>query len=145
MHFLKLTTSIILLAIALNSCDFHYNNTNASSDTLVVKSDAAIFYYPDSASLDSLKGELDEQAYQDAISDYIHFMDNASRYLDLVKLEKLTTVRGEVLKFIAEDKSEYIIDTNTLTYFWGIIFFSKRKRPKLIDMTIIDIEYKSYY
>jgi hypothetical protein len=145
MNFLKLIATIGVLLAALNSCDSNYQGSSATSDTIVVKSDVALFYYPDSASMDTLKDELDEKTYQDAVSDYTHFMNIASQYMDSVKLKKITTTRGKILKFICKDRTEYVIDTKALVDFWGVILFNKHYKPKLIDMTIIDMEYDKYF
>lgn len=112
---------------------------------MIIRSNVALFYYPDSTSLDTLKNELDEQTYLNAVSDYTHFMNIASKYMDSVKLERATATRGKVLKFICRDKSEYLVDTKTLIDFWGVILFSKYYKPKLIDITILDMEYNKYF
>jgi len=142
---MKIIVTIGILYLIFTSCNFNNEISPTSSDTITVKSDVALFYYPDSTSLDTLRNELNEKTYKEAINDYNHFMGLASVYFDSVKLKRLTTNRGKVLKFVRQDKSEFIIDTKTLVDFWGVILFNKNFKPKLIDITIIDLEYNRYF
>ena len=142
---MKMIVTLGFLSLHFASCDIKQAPYPTSTDTIVVKSDAAIFYYPDSASLDTLKSEVDENTFTLAVSDYTHFMNSATRYIDSAKQNRITITRGKVLKFICEDKSEHIIATNTLINFWGVILFKKQRTPKLVDITVFDMEYMKYF
>jgi ribosomal protein S18 len=131
--------------MALYSCNSNIAKQHPETDTLIIKSDVALLYYPDIASMDSLKFELETKVYQEAVSDYTHFMHLASDYADSVGLKKIITSRGKVLKFICKNKTEYIVNTNTLIDFWGVILFNKHFKPKTVDITMIDIEYKKLF
>ncbi len=72
-------------------------------------------------------------------------MNTAHEFLDSVKLPTRDTKDKKFLKFSSSDKTERIIKLDTLPGLWGIYFFYPTKKPKQVDLTIINEEYKSYF
>lgn len=95
---------ISITFLLLNSCNYTKIEDHHGSDTLIIKTNAAIFYYPDSNALEQLRSEVDKETFDSAVSDYTHFMGNASVYMDLTKLKKIIFKGPKVLKFICQDK-----------------------------------------
>jgi hypothetical protein len=52
---------------------------------------------------------------------------------------------NKYLKFIRFNKVQNIVKMDTLPELWGIYLFNPSKKEKLVDMTMIDEEYKNYF
>jgi hypothetical protein len=114
-------------------------------DTLTVDKKAAVFYSPDTTQIAKRKKEIGEENFYVGADDYLFSMNASHEFLDSIKLTILNAKDKKYLKFIHSDKSQTIIKLDTLAELWGIYFFDPNKRQKLVDMTIIDEEYKSYF
>jgi outer membrane lipoprotein-sorting protein len=161
----KISISIIL-ALTLAACSTENNKTKIESqqtsaeslskdknsttaitnfDTLIVDKEAAVFYSPDTTQIANRKKEIGEENFYVGADDYLNYLHTSHDFLDSTKLIILDEKDKKYLKFIHSDKSQTIIKLDTLAELWGIYFFDPNKKPKLIDMTIIDEEYKSYF
>jgi hypothetical protein len=138
---------IIILTIyfLVCSCNSGEATNYQFSDTLEIRNSSAILYYPDSMQKELLKSELGVDEYKIAEDDYLYFMNNAVRYLDLKKVDKIPVTGPKILRFTTRDNSEVLIETNKFVDYWGIILFNNSHKPKQVDITIIDIEYNNLF
>jgi hypothetical protein len=115
------------------------------ADTLVVDKRAAVFYSPDSIQIAKRKKEIGEENFYIGADDYLNFLHTANDFLDSIKLTILNAKDKKYLKFIRSDKSKQIVKLDTLSELWGIYLFDPNKQERLVDMTMIDQEYTSYF
>ena len=115
------------------------------SDTLIIDKKAAVFFQPDSIQIEKREKEIGEENFYIGADDYLFYMHTANDFLDSLKFPILEIKDKKYLWFINADKSQTIIKLDTLPELWGIYLFDPSKRPKLVDMTIIDEQYKSYF
>ena len=164
-HFMKTLILPVFLMVLFQSCstpDKKGNQTKKSipdtldqpqkdeprgkvSDTLIIDKKAAVFFQPDSIQIEKREKEIGEENFYIGADDYLFYMHTANDFLDSLKFPILEIKDKKYLWFINADKSQTIIKLDTLPELWGIYLFDPSKRPKLVDMTIIDEEYKSYY
>lgn len=116
-----------------------------NADTLVIDKKAAVFYQPDTIQIEIRKKEIGEDKFMIGADDYLYSMHIAYNFIDSARLTMLDAKGKRFLKFVTADKSQQIIKLDTLPELWGLFLFDPIKKPKLVDMTIIDEEYKSYF
>lgn len=114
-------------------------------DTLAVDKKAAVFYWPDTTQIAKRKKEIGEENFYVGADDYLYYMHTSHDFLDSIKLTILDAKDKKYLKFIRSDKSQTVIKLDTLPELWGIYFFDPNKGQKLVNMTMIDEEYKVYF
>src|SRR5450432_162891 len=114
-------------------------------DTLVIDKKAAIFYSPDTTQIAKRKKEVGEDNFYIGADDYLNYMQTSHDYLDSVKLPILDAKDKKYLKFIRLYKTQNVIKLDTLSELWDIYLFDPNKKEKLVNMTIIDEEYKNYF
>ena len=117
----------------------------ANFDTLTVDKKAAVFYSPDETQIAKRKKEIGEENFYVGADDYLNYLHTSHDFLDSIKLTIFDAKDKKYLKFIRSDKSQTIIKLDTLSELWGIYFFDPNKTQKLVDMTMIEEEYKSYF
>jgi hypothetical protein len=114
-------------------------------DTLTIDQKAAVFYSPDTTQISKRKKEIGEDNFYAGADNYLNYLQTSHDFLDSVKLPILEAKDKKYLKFICRNKSQTVIKLDTLPELWGIYLFNPSKKEKLIDMTIIDEEYYSYF
>ena len=141
---LLIFTILFILFSACNHNDL-IKNTSTSTDTLIIKSKCAVYYSPDSIFTEKLKIELGETEYKQAADDYRHFIDKATNYLKLAHIKIIDAKGKKILKLLFKDKSQQLIELESLADPWGIIFFDEKRNPKPIDISLIEWEYTNYF
>ena len=121
------------------------NEAIPNSDTLIISEKSAIFYQPDSMQIEKRKKEVGEENFYIGIDDYAFYINSSFEFLDSIKQPVIEVVGKKVLKFIYSNKQTEVIKLDTLPELWGMYFFSPEKMPRLVDMTIIEEEYKNYF
>ncbi|WP_276501518.1 hypothetical protein [Terrimonas pollutisoli] len=119
--------------------------TIEASDTLTINKKAAVFYQPDSTQIEKRKKEIGEENFMIGADDYLFSLHTAHEFVDSIRLPVLEANNKRFLKFIRYDKSQTLIKLDTVSDLWGVYFFDTSKKPKLIDGTRIEEEYKSYF
>ncbi|HJW16071.1 MAG TPA: hypothetical protein VJ499_03075 [Flavisolibacter sp.] len=114
-------------------------------DTLTIDKKAAVFYQPDSMLMEKRMNQVGAEDFRKGADDYIYYINSSAEYLENQGLPVLDAKNRKYLKFIFEDRKEYVIKTDTLKELWGMFLFDPRKKPYAADMTIIEDEYKNYY
>jgi hypothetical protein len=114
-------------------------------DTLTIDRTAAVFYSPDSIQIAKRKKEIGEDNFYAGADDYLNYLQTSRDFLDSVKLPILEAKDKKYLKFVRDNKSQTVIKLDTLPELWGIYLFSPGKKEKLVNMTLIDEEYNSYF
>ena len=116
-----------------------------NSDTLVIDRKAAVFYSPDTTQIERRKKEVGEDNFYAGADDYLNYMQTSQDFLDSVNLPIVDAKDNKYLKFIRFDKVQNVVKMDTLPELWGIYLFNPSKKEKLVDMTMIDEEYKNYF
>jgi hypothetical protein len=114
-------------------------------DTLTITKRSSVFYSPDSIQISKRKKEIGEETFYAGADDYLYYMHTSYDFLDSIKLPIFESKEKKYLKFVGNDKIEYIIKLDTLPELWGVYLFDPRKRPKIADMTNISDEVKNYF
>ena len=114
-------------------------------DTITINEKAAVLYRPDTTQIDKRKKQVGEEDFYVGVDDYLFSMHTANDYLDSMKLKVFDVEGRKILRFIKKDNSQELIKLDTLPELWGVYLFEPEKRPKLVDMTSIDEEYKNYF
>jgi hypothetical protein len=117
------------------------------SDTLKIDSKAAVFYYPDSNQLETIKAGLDTSIYEAVMHEYYYQLSFAhtvlNNYWPKLKIVEAKTVR--YLIFIKADKSMKVIDLDTKYDPYGLFVFDPEKDPSLLDMTNAESQIGFYF
>lgn len=119
----------------------HIKNVN---DTLVIENRSAIIYEPTEKNIKKRKKEVGEENFYIGADDYLFYLNESNKYLASQKIKIAMTKNNKVLKFISTDKSVTIINLELEKEIWGIYLFDPNQKPKRIDMTSIEEEYKEY-
>jgi hypothetical protein len=119
--------------------------TVANFDTLTIDKKAAVFYSPDTIQIAKRKKEIGEDDFYAGADDYLTYMQTSHDFLDSAKLPILEAKDKKYLKFIYNNKSQTVVKLDTLSELWGIYLFNPSKKEKLVDMTIMNEEYKRYF
>ena len=117
------------------------------SDTLEINSKAAVFYYPDSLQLKTIKAGLDSSIYNSVIHEYfyqfryVHIV--LSKYWPGIKIVEAKNVR--YLQFVKGDQTNEIIDLNTKNDAYGLYVFDPDKSPAQLELTNAESEIGFYF
>jgi hypothetical protein len=134
----KLYTLYFLFA--LSSCaneqqlskNYSYNqeslNRSQQSDTIFITEPCALFYFPDSLQIDSIKTKIGEDNYNSILED-----NNFYNQEIIIKLQKkgIKTISSN-RKFITCDNGKITINRYNLKDKWGVIFFKFNIAPYII-------------
>jgi hypothetical protein len=118
----------------------------AFQDTLIIKSQAAVFYYPDSIQILKIKDSLDSSVYKGIMHSYFYQLRNAHIVLNKLwpKLKIYDAKKFRYLLFIEKDADNFCIDLNKKNELYGLIVFSKKKQPEDVDMTNLETQISFY-
>lgn len=116
-------------------------------DTIVITSNAAVFFNPDSFQLEKIKAVTKKMVYESNVHDCFYQMRNArmvlKKYWPKIRITEIFKAR--YLLFIKADKSKLFIDLNTQNDQCGTFLFDPRKTPLLVDMMNIGTELDFYF
>ena len=62
-----------------------------------------------------------------------------------MKVKTIFAKDKKFIKFISNNNVQQVIRLDTLPELWNIYLFDGKTKPKQIDMSAIDEEYKSYF
>jgi hypothetical protein len=153
---MKVNTVLILILILFVSCDKkekisvekklseNIQISKITSDTLIIKSKSAIIFEPTDSIIDKRKKEVGEEDFYIGADDYLFYLNESNKFLEKQEIKIVQTKTNKILKFISDDKSETIIELNLEEEIWGIYLFDPKLKPKKIDMTATEEEFKAY-
>ena len=117
------------------------------SDTITIKSPAAVFYFPDSMQLEKLKAITDRVIFEATLHDCFYQMRNSRKILER-SYGHVHVVEVKHARYVAFEKlsgeKEYL-DLNTQSDPCGLFVFDGSKSHRLVDMTNIDTELGFYF
>lgn len=115
-----------------------------TTDTLIINNKSAVIFEPTENSINKRKKEIGEEVFYIGADDYLFYLDQSITFLEKQEINIVQTKNNRILKFISEDKSEIIINLNSEEQIWGIYLFDPKWKPKKIDMTATEEEFKEY-
>ncbi len=153
---MKLNTLLILIVIFFIACNKKEkksikNRTSENieiskkiTDTLRITNKCAVIFEPTANSIDKQKKEVGEEDFYISADDYLFYLNESNKFLEKQKIKIAHTKNDKILKFVSNDKSETIIKLNSEKETWGIYLFDPKRKPKKIDMTTTEEEFKKY-
>lgn len=152
MQLFKLLPILCLAFVACNSRSDKFVNdmlpkevlTN-NSDTLIVNTKAAVFFFQDSTQIELRKKNTNEEEFYIGADDAMYYLSVAREFVDSAKLNKIELTHEKFIKFIEQNKTQTLIKIDTLKALCGVYFFEPSKKPYQINLTIPEEEYKTYY
>lgn len=118
--------------------------SSKTTDTLIINNKSAVIFEPTENSINKRKKEIGEEVFYIGADDYLFYLDQSITFLEKQEINIVQTKNNRILKFISEDKSEIIINLNSEEQIWGIYLFDPKWKPKKIDMTATEEEFKEY-
>jgi hypothetical protein len=117
------------------------------SDTIKIKSVAAVFFYPDSMQLNKMKASTDSMIVKSTDHECYYLMKNARTSLkdNWPKVRVFDASKARYLLFIKQDKSQICIDLNTKNDMCGLFLFDLVKDPLQADMANISTALHFYF
>jgi hypothetical protein len=119
----------------------HYN------DTILVHSNSAVFYSPDSIQLQEIKSFNDSRVFEGIMHECFYQQRNARNVLKMeypgIKIVEVKNAR--YLLFRKESKETEVIDLNRQNDPCGLFLFDPARSPKLADMMNIESELGFYF
>jgi hypothetical protein len=117
------------------------------SDTLMINSTSAVFYYADSIQLEKIKLVTDSGFYEGSMHEYFSYMRNAHLVINktMPQLKIIEAKNVRYILFINDDNSAKCIDLDTKADPYGLFFFKMKKAPQLVDMANIETELGFYF
>jgi hypothetical protein len=116
-----------------------------SSDTLIISSKTAVVYEPDTIRIQQAKASGGEENFYIGADDYAFYINESANYLMGKGVTVINSKEKKFLKFISSTEPAELIKLDTLSELWGIYLFDPHKKPRLIDITSIEEEYRNYY
>jgi hypothetical protein len=118
---------------------------SVNTDTLDISLTTAVMYEPDSGAIAKRKKEIGEENFLIGADDYLNYMHLSSEFFEKEKFNIIHAKTKNVLRFTLSNGSKNIIRLDTVPELWGVYLFSPGQHPKLIDMTVTEDEYKTYF
>ena len=117
------------------------------SDTLIINSPAAVFYYPDSLQLEKIKLVTNASVYEGSMHEYFYLMRNAHFVIkrDAPQLKIIEAKNVRYLLFMRGNKKMYCIDLDTKYDPYGLFVFNSKNSPWILDMANIESELGFYF
>ena len=117
------------------------------TDTLVINSESAIFFNPDTIQVEKYKTMASHNEFESMKHDCFFQQRNARMVLkkDWPKISIIENYNSRYLIFVKADKKTTVLDLDTKGDLCGIILFNKKKEPQLIDMMSIENELEYYF
>ena len=117
------------------------------NDTLVIKSNSAVFYVPDSLQMEKIKKVNEKEVFDLLIHNCHYQMQNARQVIkkDWPQIKIIETATHRYLLFKKANKEEKCIDLNDRNDICGLFLFDGKKDPALVDMPNIDTQLHLYF
>lgn len=161
----KCTMPVVLLCSALVSCrhgagkndipgekkqdkqEIKTKPSSSFSDTLIISSRSAVFYYPDSLQLEKIKKATDKNIFESFLHDYYYQVRFGHLVLKeqwpRIKIAEARNVR--YLLFLKKDTLPECIDLDTLNDAYGLFVFDPVKKPVQVDLTNAESDIRFYF
>ena len=123
-------------------------NTETSKnviDTIIVKSQIAIIIEPTEKQIEKRKKEVGEEDFYIGADDYMWYLNESTETFRKNKLNVLNIKNDKIIKFEMENGNNAILELNKKNELWQIYLFDPKLKPKKIDMTDSENEYKTYF
>lgn len=140
----KKEKSTIEIKTTVNKTSEPIQVSSKTTDTLIINNKSAVIFEPTENSINKRKKEIGEEVFYIGADDYLFYLDQSITFLEKQEINIVQTKNNRILKFISEDKSETIINLNSEEQIWGIYLFDPKWKPKKIDMTATEEEFKEY-
>jgi hypothetical protein len=114
-------------------------------DTIVVKNQSAIIIEPTDKQIEKRKKEVGEEDFYIGADDYMWYLNESTETFRKNKLNVLNIKNGKTIKFEMENGNNAILELNGEDELWQIYLFDPKLKPKKIDMTDSENEYKTYF
>ncbi len=114
-------------------------------DTIVVKNQTAIIIEPTDKQIEKRKKEVGEEDFYIGADDYMWYLNESTETFRKNKLNVLNIKNGKTMKFEMENGNNAILELNEEDELWQIYLFDPKLKPKKIDMTDSENEYKTYF
>lgn len=117
------------------------------SDTIKIDFPAAVFYNPDSLQLEKIKEITLKNEFESDVHNCFYLARNARMVLKKYwpRIHIIETSRNRYLFFVKADKSQAVIDLDSIGDMCGIFLFDGKKEPELADMMNIDTALGFYF
>jgi hypothetical protein len=120
--------------------------TNVSeSEITIINEDCGIILSPDSAQIDAMKGETEEeqQNFYVAADDNNFYQYETSKFLDSLNIKKIYP-KTRYLKF-SKNNENLLFDTKAkYSDGWMVILYLNNKKPKIVDFVSFEDSYNQY-
>ena len=115
-------------------------------DSLLIHSNSAVFFQPDSLQLEKIKSVNEKMVFESLIHDCFFQMRNARLVIQKYwpEIQIVESSKFRYLVFLKAN-SHQIIDLNTVNDICGIYLFDSLRNPVRINMTNIDSELGFYF
>ena len=123
-------------------------NTETSKnliDTISVKSQIAIIIEPTEKQIERRKKEVGEEDFYIGADDYMFYINESTKTFNKNKLKVLNIKNDKIINFELENGNNAILELNDEGELWQIYLFDPKLKPKKIDMTDSENEYKNYF
>ena len=123
-------------------------NTETSKnkiDTIVIKNQTAIIIEPTDKQIEKRKKEVGEEDFYIGADDYMWYLNESTETFRKNKLNVLNIKNSKTIKFEMENGNNAILELNGEDELWQIYLFDPKLKPKKIDMTDSENEYKTYF
>ena len=123
-------------------------NTESSKnviDTISVKSQIAIIIEPTEMQIEKRKKEVGEEDFYIGADDYMFYINESTKTFNKNKLKVLNIKNDKIINFEFENGNNAILELNEEGELWKVYLFDPKLKPKKIDMTDSENEYKNYF
>lgn len=114
-------------------------------DTIVIKNQTAIIIEPTDKQIEKRKKEVGEEDFYIGADDYMWYLNESTETFRKNKLNVLNIKNGKIIKFEMENGNNAILELSGEEELWQIYLFDPKLKPKKIDMTDSENEYKTYF
>jgi GTP cyclohydrolase III len=114
-------------------------------DTIVVKNQTAIIIEPTNKQIEKRKKEVGAEDFYIGADDYMWYLNESTETFRKNKLNVLNIKNGKTIKFEMQNGNNAILELNGEDELWQIYLFDPKLKPKKIDMTDSENEYKTYF
>ncbi len=158
-------TNLIMVLLVLSSCTENKNDyerrkpvkplaKNAklsanqviiNKDTLVVNTNSAVVYQPDSVTIEKIKEKIGEDALSTLADDNSNYLSESVLQLEKMNIPVIYTEGKKIVKFVNKSGKPIIMRTDTISGMGNIYFYRGGKKPHQADITATEAEAKLYY
>ena len=122
-----LLTGLVFLIIF--SC-----NSSIKSNRFSTNNPIALFFVPDSLSMEKMVKEMDTASFADYLEDNQTYYSEAQKVLEDTDV-KTETTDARYLEFIKKDGTKYVVNVDTMEDKWGLFLFDGINNPQEYSMT----------